>query len=83
MDLLGFAAAYPRELSGGMKTRVSISRTMAMRPRLLLMDEPFAALDEMTRFRLNNDVLALWEAQTLTVIFVTHSVFESVGTRPS
>lgn len=83
MDLLGFAAAYPRELSGSMTMRVSIARAMALRPRLLLVDEPFAALDEMTRFRLNNDVLALWEAQKLTVTFVTHSVFESVGTRPS
>ena len=78
VDLLGFADAYPRELSGGMKMRVSIARAMVVRPRLLLMDEPFAALDEMTRFRLNNDVLALWEAQRLTVVFVTHSVFESV-----
>ena len=78
VDLLGFTDAYPRELSGGMRMRVSIARAMVVRPRLLLMDEPFAALDEMTRFRLNNDVLALWEAQRLTVVFVTHSVFESV-----
>lgn len=78
VGLLGFAASWPRELSGGMKMRVSIARAMVVEPRLLLMDEPFAALDEMTRFKLNNDVLALWEARKLTVVFVTHSVFESV-----
>ena len=78
VGLLGFAAAWPRELSGGMKMRVSIARAMVVKPRLLLMDEPFAALDEMTRFKLNNDVIALWEARKLTVVFVTHSVFESV-----
>ena len=78
VGLLGFAASWPRELSGGMKMRVSIARAMVVKPRLLLMDEPFAALDEMTRFKLNNDVLALWESQSLTVVFVTHSVFESV-----
>ncbi len=73
-----FATAYPRELSGGMKMRVSIARAMVTRPRILLMDEPFAALDEMTRMKLNNDVLRLWAERGLTVIFVTHSVFESV-----
>jgi NitT/TauT family transport system ATP-binding protein len=73
-----FAQVFPRELSGGMKMRVSIARALVTRPRLLLMDEPFAALDEMTRFKLNNDLLRLWQDQKFTVIFVTHSVYESV-----
>jgi NitT/TauT family transport system ATP-binding protein len=61
-----------------MKMRVSIARALVTRPRLLLMDEPFAALDEITRIRLNNDLLRLWEAQGWPVVFVTHSVYESV-----
>ena len=73
-----FATSYPRELSGGMKMRVSIARALITRPKMLLMDEPFAALDVITRFRLNNDLLHLWGTFGWTVIFVTHSVFESV-----
>jgi NitT/TauT family transport system ATP-binding protein len=78
VGLADFAQAYPRELSGGMKMRASIARALATEPRLLLMDEPFAALDEITRFKLNNDLLAVWQEMQRTVIFVTHSVFESV-----
>jgi NitT/TauT family transport system ATP-binding protein len=78
VGLSGFAQSYPRELSGGMKMRTSIARALVTEPTLLLMDEPFAALDEITRFRLNNDLLALWQSLGKTVVFVTHSVFESV-----
>ena len=78
VGLSDFAQVYPRELSGGMKMRVSIARALVMKPALLLMDEPFAALDEITRFKLNADLLALKEARGFTVIFVTHSVYESV-----
>ena len=78
VGLDGFAERYPRELSGGMKMRVSIARAMVTNPRLILMDEPFAALDEMTRQKLNDDLLALKAKIDATVIFVTHSVFESV-----
>jgi NitT/TauT family transport system ATP-binding protein len=78
VGLADFANAFPRELSGGMKMRTSIARALVTEPQLLLMDEPFAALDEITRFKLNNDLLVLWQQLRRTVIFVTHSVFESV-----
>ena len=78
VGLKGFERVWPRELSGGMKMRVSLARALVVQPRLLLMDEPFAALDEITRHRLNDDLLELWRQSRVTIVFVTHSVFESV-----
>jgi NitT/TauT family transport system ATP-binding protein len=80
LDLVGlndFARAYPRELSGGMQMRVSIARALVTNPKLLLMDEPFGALDEITRNRLDRDLSALCTKQNLTVLFVTHSIYEA------
>lgn len=81
LELVGlgkFAHVLPRELSGGMQMRVSIARGLVTRPKLLLMDEPFGALDEITRNKLDSDLLRLWREQGLTVVFVTHSIHEAV-----
>jgi NitT/TauT family transport system ATP-binding protein len=77
VGLADFQDAYPRELSGGMRMRASIARALVLRPLLLLMDEPFAALDEIARFQLNDDLLRLKSETGATVVFVTHSIYES------
>ncbi|WP_430461190.1 ABC transporter ATP-binding protein [Thalassolituus sp. LLYu03] len=81
LDMVGlakFGQSFPRELSGGMQMRASIARALVTEPDLLLMDEPFGALDEMTRNKLNDDILRLWQANGWTIVFVTHSVYEAV-----
>jgi NitT/TauT family transport system ATP-binding protein len=83
VNLTKFAGSYPHTLSGGMKQRVAIARAMAMEPKILLMDEPFAALDALTRTRMQEELLQLWSDTKFTVLFVTHSIPEAirVGTR--
>ena len=83
VNLANFADAYPHTLSGGMKQRVAIARGMAMEPGILLMDEPFAALDALTRRKMQDELLALWDETRFTVLFVTHSIPEAIkiGTR--
>ena len=78
VGLQGFENVYPRELSGGMKMRVSIARALVTEPNIMLMDEPFGALDDMTRTKLNSDLLHLWSQKNWTVIFVTHNICEAV-----
>lgn len=78
VGLSDFANAYPRQLSGGMRMRAALARALVTHPRLVALDEPLAALDEISRNRLNDELLALWRARRWTVLFITHSVFESV-----
>ena len=78
VNLTEFALSYPHTLSGGMKQRVAIARAMAMEPQILLMDEPFAALDALTRTKMQEELLQLWDETKFTVLFVTHSIPEAI-----
>jgi len=78
VNLTEFASSYPHTLSGGMKQRVAIARAMAMEPQILLMDEPFAALDALTRAKMREELLQLWDETKFTVLFVTHSISEAI-----
>jgi NitT/TauT family transport system ATP-binding protein len=78
VSLTGFERSYPRNLSGGMKMRLSLARALALRPKLFLMDEPFSALDELTRETLQDELLRIWESEGFTALFVTHNLYEAV-----